>query len=206
MYLDAQSNFVWIIKFKSMLFKFIHENYGGKRGFLHHVLVKIKYLLYRYTYIDDIPDSLIGYRIVFVCKGNICRSALAHCYLDSFQITETFSFGLETKSGLNAYDKITSFSNEIGCYLAHHRTTSLSDYKFQNNDFIYCMEPSQCKQVKQLFPNAKVSLLGLELRPIRPFIQDPYEADEEYIKTCIILIVSAINSIKLKLSNHTDKC
>lgn len=186
---------------------YLKRHYGGKKAFIYHVLQKIRYLTLGYSYIDKIPHTISNdQRVVFVCKGNICRSALAHQYLISLGKTDTVSFGLDTHTGKPANERMLKASMKRNISLTSHKTTAIDGYNYRQGDILLCMEPYQCKEAKQFFPDATVSLLGLCLSSKRIYLHDPYAACQEYVETCTDIIILAtqnlFNRFSLKDSNE----
>jgi len=151
-------------------------------------------------HVDPIPSSIIDSRIVFVCKGNICRSALAHCYLNLLGYKNVSSFGLDTHPNKPAYKELVRSSAKEGVDLTIHRTSCISTYSPRSTDLIICMEPYQSKMIKRRYPNIKVTLLGLFLEKPIPYIHDPYGCSEPYLKKCTTTVMEAIKKMTLKLT------
>jgi len=69
-------------------------------------------------------------RLVFVCLGNINRSAFAEQVARSLS-ANTCSIGLSTTTGAPAFDKAIETAPLFGLDLSHHRATNLKDYAFR---------------------------------------------------------------------------
>lgn len=98
-------------------------------------------------------------RIMFVCTGNICRSAMAHALMEK-KLKEIQKEDCKIYScGIAAYDGDGSTYNAIeamkpyGVDLKSHRATSLANASLEKMDVILCMTRSQKITLKQLYPN-----------------------------------------------------
>lgn len=176
----------------------VARNYGSRRGFLltywHHLL----YLLGRYRKYRKVDWQSIE-RLVFVCKGNICRSAYAEAVSRSMGV-EAISCGLDTIE--NAPANIDAICNAIalGFDLKGHKTTPIMYLVIRKSDLLIAMEPWQCNFLQRsLHRKHQITLLGLWSRPIFPHIQDPYGASPYYFKKCFEYIKSSVNELSKKI-------
>lgn len=102
--------------------------------------------------------------ILFVCKGNICRSPFAASYLGAKLKErdcpiEVFSAGLETKSGEKANPVASSVALQDQISLEAHVTTPVTRDLIGRADLIVVMEFMQCVDLSKNFQrlNAKYS-------------------------------------------------
>ncbi len=80
----------------------LSRNYGSRRGALKAYWYRILYFFGHYRAYCQIDWDSID-RLVFVCKGNICRSAYAEVVAKSIGI-DSISCGIDTVTGLPAND------------------------------------------------------------------------------------------------------
>lgn len=132
-------------------------------------------------------------RLVFVCHGNICRSAFAQAVArrEGFR---TAGFGLSTTTGQPAHPPVSAEAARRGLPLDDHRTTALGDFAFEPGDLLLVME---VRQLKRLRANPSLirlprNLLGRFARPPVPHLHDPYMIDPAYLPTCLDRIESAV--------------
>ncbi len=132
-------------------------------------------------------------RLVFVCHGNICRSAFAQAVArrEGFR---TAGFGLSTTSGMPAHPPVAAEAAQRGLPLDDHLTTALGDFAFEPGDLLLVME---VRQLKRLRANPSLTrlprnLLGRFARPPVPHLHDPYMIDPAYLPTCLDRIESAV--------------
>jgi protein-tyrosine phosphatase len=134
--------------------------------------------------------------LVFVCKGNICRSAYAHAKVGSAGFPAA-SFGIAAPSGVAADEKAITHAAARKVSLAAHRTTPLREYAPRRRDLVVCMEPAQAKLIANIYAGeaVQVTLLGLWSRPRRPWLFDPYGAYDGYWGACLDAIDSGTDHI-----------
>ena len=131
--------------------------------------------------------------IVFICKGNICRSAFAdikfrkYCQNDKVMID---SCGISVDQGDYPPKEAVSVAGEFGCEkMAYRKSKSLAHCNLEIADLILAMEYGQYKYLVSLFPS-KIENIRL-LRQYAPNlisflcnIDDPFsQGEKEYRKT-----------------------
>lgn len=134
-------------------------------------------------------------RVVFVCQGNICRSAYADAYARPSGLPIA-SCGLMTTSGLPANETALAIAGARGVDLASHRTTRIEDLASVEGDLYVVMEFRQARRLalilkeRGLRPGSDtwITLLGRWGRPPRPHIHDPHTLSREYFETCLDVV------------------
>jgi protein-tyrosine phosphatase len=136
-----------------------------------------------------LPDSVQS--VLFVCKGNICRSPLAEVYFQSLVKNEgrqmtVRSAGLETTTGKPAHVNARVVALEQGLSLDAHATTQVHRELLDQSDLIIVMEIVQKDRVHCLYPNTKgkVVLLGRFDFIGSLEIADPYSGTSEDFRFC----------------------
>ncbi len=169
--------------------------YETKIKTLINLSVLIKYYLgffNRYNIINWLKVS----RIVFVCKGNICRSPYAEMRAKQLGI-DAISIGLDTKEGslANTGALKNAFYRDIN--LEAHRARVYESIKVLNTDLVICMEPWQLRKFKEIDDsNCQVTLLGLLCTRKRIIISDPYGKPDQLFDDCFQIIDNALNTVK----------
>jgi protein-tyrosine phosphatase len=135
------------------------------------------------------PDSVQS--ILFVCKGNICRSPLGEACFRALavqagrQLTIS-SAGLETTPGKPAHLKAKAVAFEYGLSLEKHTTTQVHADLLDKSDLIVVMEVAQKDRIHRLYPRTmgKVVLLGRfdSAGPLE--IADPYSGTSDDFRSC----------------------
>ena len=113
--------------------EYIMNRFGSKKGLLRycHDEIYCRIGLYRdYTRFERPPE-----RLVFVCQGNICRSALAEWVFKNHSDIEAISLGLNTDTGKGANPRLVKIAYETkNIDLSCHQTTSVEDYEPRAGD------------------------------------------------------------------------
>jgi protein-tyrosine phosphatase len=139
-------------------------------------------------------------RLVFVCKGNICRSAYAEAVARSLGV-EAVSCGLDAIDGAPADEMAASAAQHRGFSLDDHNSTSVSHLELRETDLLVAMEPWQSDYLKvNHFGRHQRTLLGLWSRPVLPHLQDPFGSSPEYFDKCFENIEKSVNEIAKKIS------
>lgn len=136
-------------------------------------------------------------RLVFVCHGNICRSAFADVIARKAGLASA-SFGLSAESGKPAHGPAIAAAARLGHDLGDHRATDLSDYVPREGDLLLAMET---RQLRRIAGDARIahlprSLLGLHTWPRVPHLHDPYSLSDAYMDRCLARIETAIPGLK----------
>lgn len=163
------------------------ELYGGKRGILEHIRARTLYTLGAYGNVRGIEWSSVR-RLVFVCRGNICRSPYASSRAQSLGLP-AISFGLDAAEGAPANPAAANNALTRGIDLSAHRSARLESNRLVDGDWVIVFEPAQLVEVRRRFGSrAPATLLGIWSRPVRPHIQDPYGRSDRYFQHCFSVI------------------
>lgn len=135
-------------------------------------------------------------RLVFVCQGNICRSAFADVVARRVGLRSA-SFGLSTTTGRAAHDPAIAAARALGHDLAQHRAVDMADYVPQAGDLLLAME---VRQLHRLAADPRLNhlpraLLGRWTVPVLPHLHDPYGLDDPYMATCLARIEQAVERL-----------
>lgn len=137
-------------------------------------------------------------RLVFVCQGNICRSAFAVQVAQRLAL-ESASLGLATTSGARSPDAALRAARRQGYDLRAHRATDLRDFAVQPGDLFLAMEVRQARELRRrLGPrdDVEVVLLGLWCTPCRPHLHDPYTLSDAYFDQCFSRLSDAVLALR----------
>lgn len=174
----------------------LNAQFGTYRGLVRLALSYAQVGLKRAHIIPPKPENVS--RLVFVCHGNICRSAFADHYARQLGMNSA-SFGLSTSSNKGAFPYAAEISAEKGVDLSRHSTTAVEDFAPQAGDFLLAMEVRHLSKMAAIpalgeYPR---SLLGLYSAPPFPHLHDPYKLDPRYMPVCLDRIKSAVDALKL---------
>lgn len=143
-------------------------------------------------------------RLVFVCKGNICRSAYAQAVAQSKGI-ESISCGIDTVNGEAANLQAIRAAAKRGANLKEHKTTTVQSLTFKQGDLLLAMEAWQLDYLLDYLPDDSVcSLLGLWRRPVLPHIQDPYGSSMQYFDACFQTIEESVSGIAKRINPQSN--
>lgn len=177
------------------------DNYGFRRGALLTYWYRVLYLFGWYRAYRQVDWGSID-RLVFVCKGNICRSAYAEAVAKSFDM-EAVSCGIDTQDGVSANQSAIIVAAAKGFDLQSHRTSRVQSLSIRHHDLFIAMEPYQVEYLKHEFKENQCTLLGLWGKPVNPHIQDPYGASETYFHHCFYYLEKSVYEIVKKASKES---
>jgi len=171
------------------------RRFGTSRGLVRLLLAHGQTALGAAKIVAPAPETVR--RLVFVCQGNICRSAFAEAVARRRGIA-CCSFGLSTTSGIGAHPPAIEAADRFGVDLRPHRTTRCEDYAPRPGDLLLAME---VRQLHRLAADPRLaalprSLLGLWATPRRPHLHDPYSLSDAYMRTCLELVDSAVAALE----------
>ncbi|MGS2724287.1 arsenate-mycothiol transferase ArsC [Porticoccus sp. GXU_MW_L64] len=178
------------------------HRYGGKKKLLFWIFDAIRWRLGYYK-----NSRAIGWeeveRIIFVCKGNICRSAYAHAYATNTKLSEYVkidSFGVETTPGKAANNRAICIAKKRGLSLASHSTKQPDALTLTKGDLILHMEPAHKYQLAQLIGKVPGQESYLALWANQPaYIPDPYGAENSAFERCFSLIENSIDAVSERI-------
>jgi len=137
------------------------------------------------------------HRLVFVCKGNICRSPYAAGRARALGL-EARSCGLEAQKGKPAEPTAAGVARERDVDLDVASATPVQAFPFEPGDLVLVMEPSQLRDALRAGAGeheTQVTLLGLWASPVVPVIPDPYGKNIASFHHCFSIIDSAITTL-----------
>lgn len=183
----------------------VETNYGTVRGFARLLLGELEYLAGRLRPFTEINPAGVS-RLVFVCLGNINRSAFADVVAQGCGVRVT-SIGLSTTTGAPAYEKALEFAPVFGHQLDSHRATDFSDYVFQPGDLLLAMEVRHARElVRRGIPKESIALLGHWAKPHRIHIHDPHTLSDRYFPTCFAILHSGVLTLVDELRRAGSPC
>lgn len=187
---------------------FVNDQYGRKIGLVKLTYYNLWLFLGGFRKYRNLNWSRVR-RLVFICKGNISRSAFGDAYAKHKGINSN-SAGLTAAVEEMAADMSIITAKIYKVDLTKHRTTNIYDFKVKDGDLFLCMEPTQAEYIldylgeNNFCDNTQVSLLGLWSNNRRTYLQDPYGLKEPYWNVCFHIIRSAVDNIYLRLINENE--
>lgn len=145
-------------------------------------------------------DPAAARRVVFVCHGNICRSAYAEAVARQVGMRAA-SIGLSTTSGLPAHPPVIAAAQKMGVDLSKHRTTAIDDFMIEPGDLLLAME---VRQVGVLGRHPRMNAMPADLLGRFagvPHLHDPYQLNQPYLRVCLSRIDRAVRALALAAPN-----
>lgn len=183
----------------------IEVSFATVRGFVRLLLGELAYLGGRlHPFVQIRPQTVE--RLVFVCLGNINRSAFGHAVAAKMGV-RSMSIGLSTTTGAPAFEKAIANAPVYGCDLSAHRATNFTDFHYQPGDLLLTMEIRHAHElIRRGIPAEAIALLGHWARPHRIHIHDPHEHSDLYFRTCFAIIHAAIANLVDELREGESPC
>jgi protein-tyrosine phosphatase len=157
--------------------------------------------------------------MMFICKGNICRSPFAeHMARKLSKEKDLSDFDLKSsgiivgQSGSSPVEAVAA-AKMIGIDLSDHISKSLNTQSAHDNDLIVTMEASHIKTLRKLHPDIRNKLFLLPLferngsygKGYQKYnIPDPYGKNKETFQECYQRITIATEQMlcTICLNNH----
>jgi protein-tyrosine-phosphatase/peptidoglycan/xylan/chitin deacetylase (PgdA/CDA1 family) len=197
---DVMQYASWIERAKTLLRlrrwrRYVTENFGGPRYLLTYYASWLWDRLGGYRALRSVDWTQVR-RLVFVCRGNICRSPYAELVARRAGLTAV-SFGLTARTGSPAYPDAIENAAVCGIDLKPHRSQRGEDIVIGPGDLLIGMERWHVRTLRSMAKekNAQVTLLGLWRSPSHPYIHDPYGHRDAYFQTCFSVIAAAVHGI-----------
>lgn len=140
-------------------------------------------------------------RLVFVCTGNICRSAYAHVVASSRGLAAA-SCGTDTVNGRGADHVATLVAAERGVALDSHRTTRWEDMVLRPGDVLIAAQLHHARVVR---PRAEASgchvvTMTALLGPRLSIVWDPYGKQRQVYQDAFDKVDEVIGRIESLIS------
>ena len=149
-------------------------------------------------------------KIMFVCTGNICRSAMADKMLakkveeENLDI-EVYSSGTFAENGDYPTSEAIEVMEEYGVDLRQHRATNIRRSNIEEMDVILCATTNHKNMVLQLYPNLTGQVYTMKEYVGETAdgidISDPWGYDLAVYRKCATEIEKIIQKIVDKMKN-----
>ena len=170
----------------------ITQRFGTYRGLVRLVLARAQVL--------RIPEADLRNvrRLVFVCHGNICRSAYAAAFTRC-EGMQAISCGLSVSVANPAHGPIVEAAARRTVDMTSHRSTSVGQIIPQPGDLFLVMEVRQLARLRNdpRFAHARIDLLGRYGG--KPHLHDPYSLSNEFVETSLSDIERSVSRLLAKL-------
>lgn len=180
----------------------INRRYGTWRGLVRAMLARAELAAGRLDAFR-LKDPAAVKRVVFVCLGNICRSAYGHQVARELGMSVA-SLGLSTSTGAASPDAAVEAARRLGAAMDEHRATDWSDFEVQPGDLFLVMEVRQAHELRRRLngrSDVRVALLGLWCDPVMPHLHDPFTLSDGYFDSCFARVRQATIKLAKLLPN-----
>lgn len=189
-----------IYKFDS----YLKHIFGGRRGFVTLLITQLKLKLFKKD-IEYMSLPARVDRVVFVCKGNICRSALAEWVFKKYSHVPTASFGVDTTTGFSANPRIANLATLFDIDMRAHQTTAQPDFVAASHDLYVCVEPSHARVLNSTMPGQPILYLGSMLDNPCTYLHDPHTASDDFALRSVATIITAVERLALLLGSQAGE-
>ena len=180
----------------------IDRRYGTWRGLVRALLAHLELATGRLAPFQLRRPETVR-RAVFVCLGNICRSAYGHRIALEHGMNVA-SLGLSTSTGGSSPAEAIAASARAGVDLSVHRSTDWKDFKVESGDLFLVMEVRQAHELRRrLGPrdDVQICLLGMWCQPRMPHLHDPFTLSDAYFDSCFARVTQAVGRLAADLPN-----
>lgn len=142
----------------------------------------------------ELHDPQAVRRVVFVCLGNICRSAYAE-QVARAEGLHTASLGLSTTTGAGSPAPALAAAARQLLPMDAHRARDWTDFTVQPGDLLLVMEVRQAHELTRRLGarrDVQVALLGNWCSPPFPHLHDPFTLSDAYFDTCFTRVRQAV--------------
>jgi protein-tyrosine phosphatase len=198
--LYRSSVFSQLQDFNGLLMELIADIFGSKKGLIRHYYYKCLLIFGGYKQYQTVDWQSVN-RLVFVCHGNICRSAFCEYFARSLGLNSA-SVGLECTDGNSADERAQALATIRSLNMSGHATMNVRNFKKQSGDLFIVMEPKHLHALKNLLGvSYQVTLIGLWPEKKNSYVHDPYSANQKYFNNCIDYLASCVEAIACKSAN-----
>jgi protein-tyrosine phosphatase len=180
----------------------IDSRYGTWRGLVRALLAQLELATGRLQSFALVRPETVQ-RLVFVCHGNVCRSAFAHREALKYGLNVA-SFGLSASAGAGSPAKAVASAERLGVDLKAHTATPWGDFEVHSGDQFLVMEVRHAHELRRRLgerDDVQICLLGMWCKRAMPHLHDPYTLGERYFDRCFERIRQAIQRLNLDLAN-----
>lgn len=156
-------------------------------------------------------------KIMFICTGNICRSAMAHWMLvkklkdNKISNVEVFSSGIYAENGDTPTYEAKRVMEEYEVDLSKHRATNTLKSNIKDMDLILCATKNHKVAVLDLYPELKDKTFTMKEyvnynreNHSSVDIKDPWGYDIDTYRSCAAEIDECLELLIKKIINNFE--
>ena len=143
-------------------------------------------------------------KIMFICTGNVCRSAMAQWMFKKMveergKNIEVYSCGVDAEDGWISPNSAIDVMKEYGVDLKKHRSTSLRNSNIEKMDVILCATENHKNIIKYIYPELKEKVFTM--KEFAKYskddlnIADPWRCGIDVYRNCAKEINECLNKI-----------
>ncbi len=150
-------------------------------------------------------------KMMFICTGNICRSAMAHWLMKkkieekNIPNVEIYSSGIFAMPGDVSTEEAIEVMEEYGVDLKQHRATLTRNSNIQEMEIILCMTNSHKQNLIQMYPELKNKIFTLKeyvgITKDGAEIKDPWGYDIVTYRFCAAEIDACLEKLTEKIKS-----
>lgn len=150
-------------------------------------------------------------KIMFICTGNICRSAMAHAFLKNKvkdKDIEVYSCGTHAYDGDTVPYYTIEAMKDYDIDITNHRATNIKNSKIEKIDIILCATIEHKMITLEMYPNLKDKVytmkeyVGLDEEGKDPNVNDPWGYDLFTYRKCATEINEITDRIVEKIRKN----
>lgn len=171
------------------------ESHGGKRALAMRLIDAVRVPLFGHRRFTAAPDFPVR-RLVFICAGNICRSAFGEHVARQHGV-DAISMGLYATQGSPAHPPAVTTAQALGFNMRQHQATPFSPEAVRSGDLLLAFELQHALILETALVGREASLrlLGGYLGVTDFHIHDPYGLSEAYLELCFKTIEMAVGAV-----------
>jgi len=178
---------------RSALAAAIEARHGSLRGWMRALTARVGHRFGALGPFVRVSPARVE-RLVFVCLGNLNRSAFAAAVAlqQGVPPAAVLSIGLAAPVGARPPETTLLVSSEFGIDLSAHRAAAFSDYEYRPGDLLLVMETRHARALLErgAVPES-IALLGHWATPPQWHIEDPQGLSAAYCRNCLQLLRNA---------------